>query len=142
MVLNQSRQGHHNYSLFNIHYSLRTRCSSFCNASFCVEAVFCREQLWLFRRRYFGILGWLGEKGLRYGFAGNIRSMEGGTAERSLPFPTEKRAICPRRSDSSFLCVNVMGQSHFRSFRWLTVKISNPMKQEFYYQKCPILQGF
>ena len=36
----------------------------------------------------------------------------------------------------------VMGQSHFRSFRWLTVKIVIPIKQEFYQQKYPILQGF
>ena len=35
-----------------------------------------------------------------------------------------------------------MGQSHFRSFRWLTVKIVIPIKQEFYQQKYPILQGF
>lgn len=36
----------------------------------------------------------------------------------------------------------VMGQSHFRSFRWLSVKIVIPIKQEFYQQECPILQGF
>ena len=48
-----------------------------------MEDLFCREQLWLFRRMHFRRAGGLGKMGTQYEFAWKFPWMADGTAERS-----------------------------------------------------------